>query len=328
MSGTADPQVADQVLRYISNARWFAGKGRRVQFRSLTPLPWLTAVSDFFRPAAAPGVRFEIAELSYPPEEDPGPAAAPSDQSAVDVESAQESASSEPPEMTPRIDPAATEYYHLPVSYRPAPHAELHQAEIARFTDPDLGPVIAYDAAQDPEACRVILSALLGGRRLRSPDSEARFNPAAVSSFNADLEPRLFTGQQSNTSVLLGDTAILKLFRRLELGHNLDIETHAALNAAGISDVAGLYGWIEGSWVSGGRQLDADLAMVIEKLAGAVDGWEMALDLLRAENEATEIRMFEDSRRRRQRWVGHLQKSTMRSDRPSPPPRCSARVPR
>ncbi len=73
MSGTADPQVADQVLRYISNARWFAGKGRRVQFRSLTPLPWLTDVSDFFRPAAAPGVRFEIAELSYPAEEDPEP---------------------------------------------------------------------------------------------------------------------------------------------------------------------------------------------------------------------------------------------------------------
>jgi len=209
----------------------------------------------------------------------------------MDVESAQDPASNEPPEMTPRIDPSPTEYYHLAVSYRPAPHAELHQAEIARFTDPDLGPVIAYDAAQDPEACRVILSALLGGRRLRSPDSEARFNPAAVSSFDADLEPRLFTGQQSNTSVLLGDTAILKLFRRLELGHNLDIETHAALNAAGISDVAGLYGWIEGSWVSGGRQLDADLAMVIEKLAGAVDGWEMALDLLRAENESTEIRM-------------------------------------
>jgi maltokinase len=86
---------------------------------------------------------------------------------------------------------------------------------------------------------------------------------------------------------MLGESAILKLFRRLELGHNLDIEVHAALNAARISDVAGLYGWIEGSWVSGGRQLDADLAMVIEKLAGARDGWELALDSLRDENAST-----------------------------------------
>jgi len=284
VTGTADPQVADQVLRYISNARWFAGKGRRVQFRSLTPLPWLTEVSDFFRPAAAPGVRFEIAELAYPPDEDPEPLVASAHQPVEDLEPTQEPAAGEPPEMVEQTDPHPTEYYHLAISYRPAPHAELHQAEIARFTDPDLGPVIAYDAAQDPDACRVILSALRGGRRLRSPDSEARFNPTAAAAFSADLKPQLFTGQQSNTSVMLGDTAILKLFRRLELGKNLDIEVHAALNAAGISDVAGLFGWIEGSWVSSGLQLDADLAMVIEKLAGAVDGWELALDSLQAEN--------------------------------------------
>ena len=184
------------------------------------------------------------------------------------------------PEMAPEIAASPTEYYQLAVSYRPAPHTELHHAEIGRFTDPDLGPVIAYDAAQDPQACRVILHALLGGRRLRSPDSETRFNTTAVPGLTSDLEPRPFTGQQSNTSVMLGDTAMLKLFRRLELGHNLDIEVHAALNAAGISDVAGLFGWVEGSWVSGGRQLDADLAMVVEKLADAVDGWDLALDSL------------------------------------------------
>lgn len=290
MSGTANPQVADQVLRYICNARWFAGKGRRVQFRSLTPLPWLTDVSEFFRPAAPPGVRFEIAELAYPPEEDPEPATPAPAPAEEDMEPVQDSVASEPPEMVRQSDPAATEYYHLAVSYRPAPHAELHQAEIGRFTDPDLGPVIAYDAAQDPEATRVIMSALLGGRQLRSPDSEARFNATAAAPLRANLEPRPFTGQQSNTSVLLGDTAILKLFRRLELGRNLDIELHAALNATGISDVAGLFGWVEGSWVSEGRQLDADLAMVIEQLTGAVDGWDLALDSLRAENSSTMIK--------------------------------------
>jgi maltokinase len=288
--GTADPQVADQVLRYISNARWFAGKGRRVQFRSLTPLPWLTQVSDFFSPEAPPGVRFEIAEVAYPPEEDSEPVSARTDQAGEDRESPSEPVASEPPEMVWHPDPSPTEYYHLAISYRPAPHAELHQAEIGRFTDPDLGPVIAYDATQDPEACRLIMSALLGGRRVRSPDSEARFNTTGPFDLHADLEPRPFTGQQSNTSVMLGKTAILKLFRRLELGRNLDIEVHAALNAAGISDVAGLFGWIEGSWVSNGRQLDADLAMVIEQLAGAVDGWDLALDSLRAENASTKIK--------------------------------------
>jgi maltokinase len=89
---------------------------------------------------------------------------------------------------------------------------------------------------------------------------------------------------------MFGETAILKLFRRLELGRNLDIEMHAALNAAGSSEVASVFGWIEGSWVSNGRQLDADLAMVIEQLAGAVDGWELALESLRAGNTSMKIK--------------------------------------
>ena len=287
MSGMGDPQVADQVLRYISSARWFAGKGRQVRLRSLTSLPWLTEVSDFFRPAAPPAVRFEIAEVTYPSEEDPDPTAPVPAESEEDT---QDSAPVGAPEMDHQIAAWPTEYYQLAVSYRPAPHADLHQAEIGRFTDPDLGPVIAYDAPQDPEACAVILSALLGGRRLRSPDSEVRFTTTSASGLSSDLDSRLFTGQQSNTSVMLGDTAILKLFRRLELGHNLDIEVHAALNAVGLENVAGLFGWIEGSWVSGGRQLDADLAMVIEKLAGAVDGWDLALDSLRTENASPEVR--------------------------------------
>jgi len=290
VSATGDPQVAEQVLRYISSARWFAGKGRRARLRSLTPLPWLTDVSEFFRPAGPPAVRFEIAEVNYPPEEDPEPPSAGPDQPREDLES-RDFAPAGTPEMAHEIAPVPTEYYQLAVSYRPAPHAELHHAELGRFTDPDLGPVIGYDAAQDPEASGAIVTALLGGRRLRSPDSEVRFNITSASGLRSDLEPRLFTGQQSNTSVMLGDTAIIKLFRRLELGHNLDIEVHGALNAADISDVAGLFGWVEGNWVSGGRQLDADLAMVIEQLTGAVDGWELALDSLKAEDASPEVRV-------------------------------------
>jgi maltokinase len=280
VSVTSDPQVTDQVLRYISTARWFAGKGRQARLRSLTPLPWLTETPDFSSPAAPPAVRFEIAEVGYPPDEDPEPLSAVLPANQDDL-SSPELARLNAPEMAPEIAASPTEYYQLAVSYRSAPHTELRHAEISRITDPDLGPVIAYDAAQDPAACRVILQALLGSRRLRSTNSETRFNTAAVPGLTSDLEPRPFTGQQSNTSVMLGDTAILKLFRRLELGHNLDIEVHAALNAAGISDVARLFGWVEGSWVSSGRQLDADLAMVVEMLAGAVDGWDLALDSLR-----------------------------------------------
>jgi maltokinase len=286
VTGAGDPQVAEQVLRYISGARWFAGKGRRARLQSLTPLPWLNDVAEFSRPTGPPAVRFEIAEVNYPPEKDPEPSSRMSAQASEDLES-RDFAMAGTPEMAHEIGPVPTEYYQLAVSYRPAPHAELHHAELGRFTDPDLGPVVGYDAAQDPEAAGAILTALLGGRLLRSPDSEVRFNVTSASNLRSDLEPRPFTGQQSNTSVMLGDTAIIKLFRRLELGHNLDIEVHGALNAADISDVAGLFGWVEGNWVSHGRQLDADLAMVVEQLTGAVDGWELALDSLKTQHAST-----------------------------------------
>ena len=149
MIETGDPQVADQVLRYISNARWFAGKGRRARLRSLTPLPWLTETGEFFRPAAPPAVRFEIAEVSYPAEEDPEPSAAAADQLPNELES-RDLAAVGAPEMAHELHAAPVEYYQLAVAYRSAPHTDLHHAEISRITDPDLGSVIAYDATQDP----------------------------------------------------------------------------------------------------------------------------------------------------------------------------------
>ena len=69
---------------------------------------------------------------------------------------------------------------------------------------------------------------------------------------------------------------MLKLFRRLEIGRNLDIEVHDALNRAGVADVARLYGWVDATWGTRGPTLTADLAMVVEKLADAEDGWGCA----------------------------------------------------
>ena len=251
-----DPQVAAGILRYLTGARWFAGKGRQPSLTSLTPLPWLTGENEFVGSSTLPAVRFEVAEVGYPD----GPA----------------------------------EYYQLAVSYRSHPHPDLRHAEIGASTIDDLGPAHAYDAAQDPQACRVILGALLGGRMLRGPDTSVHFHGesagrgrSAGSALTTELEPRVFTGQQSNTSVMFGDVAMLKVFRRLELGRNLDIEVHHALNAAGIADVAGLFGWVEGSWVAQSGPgasvlLQADLAMVVELLADATDGWVFALDRLTA----------------------------------------------
>jgi maltokinase len=234
--------VADQLMRYLTGARWFAGKGRQAELDSLTPLPWLTA------PGAWPAVRFEIAEVGY----------------GGDSRSAQ-----------------PTELYSLPVAYRQAAVGLLNHAEIARLRHPDLGEVVAYDAMQDGEACRVILTELLDQAWHREPETQVRFHLSAAEGLRGDLEPHVYTGQQSNTSVMFGDVAMIKVFRRLELGRNLDIEVHDALSRSHSVGVARLYGWAEGSWSSGGETQHADLAMAVEKLTDAHDGWGLALNTLR-----------------------------------------------
>jgi maltokinase len=244
-----DPELSEQLLRHLTAARWFAGKGRRAEIGSLTVLPWLTEVSRW------PAVRVEIVRVDYPPAEDPEP----------DADDA----------------PWPYELYQLLVAYHHAPVPGLQHAEIGRRTIEDLGPVIAYDAAQDPEACALLWRLLLDGGHARGREAEVTFQRSDVTGLDPDVTPVPFTGQQSNTSVMFGDVAMIKFFRRIELGTNLDIEVHDALARTGVTDVARLYGWIQGRWVQDGTPVEADLAMAVQKLAAAEDGWGLALDSLR-----------------------------------------------
>ncbi len=134
-SADLDADRAEALLTYLTAARWFAGKGRAADLASLVPLPWLTEVNQW------PAVRSEIVEIVYRTEEDPDPDV------SDDV-------------VWPH------ELYQLAISYHSAPEPGLAHAEIGRFTIRDLGPVVAYDAAQDQRSCRILLRSLLADRTL------------------------------------------------------------------------------------------------------------------------------------------------------------------
>jgi len=257
VSAVPAPEVAELLLAHVTGARWFGGKGRRTTVVGLTPLPWLTPRDAA---SAGPAVRMEVVEVAYPDDADAD-------------------------------GHAPHHFYQLALAYRPAAQADLpadlQPAEVGRWDDPELGAVVVHDATQDPQACSVLLRSLLAQDQHRTPDAEVSFHLSAAEGLDADLEPAVFRGQQSNTSVMFGDVAMLKLFRRLELGRNLDIEVHDALSRTGMADVARLFGWAGARWTrtdaaSGATEtVEADLAMVVEKLAEATDGWELALDVLR-----------------------------------------------
>ncbi|MEX2587594.1 MAG: phosphotransferase [Actinomycetota bacterium] len=79
--------------------------------------------------------------------------------------------------------------------------------------------------------------------------------------------------EQSNTLLIYDERLVFKMFRSLAEEVNLDLEVTEALGNVGFAHVAAPVG----VWRSGGK----DLGMVQPYLAGAVDGWAMALTSLR-----------------------------------------------
>ena len=82
--------------------------------------------------------------------------------------------------------------------------------------------------------------------------------------------------EQSNSSIVFGEELILKAFRRVEPGVNPELELLRFLSERGFPNIAPLAGWYEYE----GRLIDATLGILQEYLAGARDGWELALDEL------------------------------------------------
>ena len=82
--------------------------------------------------------------------------------------------------------------------------------------------------------------------------------------------------EQSNTSVVFDDALVLKAFRRLEAGDNPELEMLRFLSQRGFPNIAPLGGWYEYE----GELMDATLGVVQRFVAGARDGWELALDEL------------------------------------------------
>ena len=133
-----------------------------------------------------------------------------------------------------------------------------------------------YDALHDPELAAVLLRGITE-QRAAGPLRFVR-EPAAPLPDLAASAPgsRLLTAEQSNTSLVFGEAAILKVLRRLFPGANPDLEVADALARLGSDRVAAPFGWIE-------TRLDGEpvlLAVLSEFLAGASDGWSLATGTL------------------------------------------------
>jgi maltokinase len=125
-----------------------------------------------------------------------------------------------------------------------------------------------YDALYDPSAVRFLLSLIAGGQTV----GDISFQPEPDVTFPTDSSPRVFDAEQSNTSVIFEQDAILKIFRRVDCGINPDIELNRVLGRAGNPHVARLMGSFETT--ESGEP--CPLGMVTEYAANSAEGWAMA----------------------------------------------------
>jgi len=92
---------------------------------------------------------------------------------------------------------------------------------------------------------RAVLAALQAGRRIMTAEGEIRFQPTpalAALAWPDAPEIRRMGGEQSNTSIIMGDAAVLKLLRRIQPGTHPEAEMARHLTEAGYAGTPALLG--------------------------------------------------------------------------------------
>ena len=135
------------------------------------------------------------------------------------------------------------------------------------------GDLVGYDGLHDPGLTAVLLEAMAGGESI----GPLRFARRPGAQIDTGLESLVLTAEQSNTSLLFGEEAILKVFRRLSPGPNPDLEVPDALARMGSRHVAAPLGWITAQ-TQGSPTV---LAVLSSYLRNAVDGWSLAATSVR-----------------------------------------------
>ena len=176
------------------------------------------------------------------------------------------------------ITPDRTERYQVPLARvdegasaaTTAPRAVLARVE---------GGGLIVDAVEDPRFLNALAGAVARGERIDGDGVRWSFEPVGdVAHRLAGQRPRVGSAEQSNTSIIYGDRAILKLFRRLEVGENPDVEIGRFLTTrTTFHGTPALLGAIrlEGA---GGSSVSGILQAFV---AGSRDAWAYALDCAR-----------------------------------------------
>ncbi len=187
-----------------------------------------------------------------------------------------------------RYREGSSETYMLPLAYAEGVQAQhlltdLWHAVVTRVrlgsVQPEPG--LIYDPLVDRAFCTALLDLIIGRRRLRS-EAGGELRTATTRALRGMLTPgmgldlAILRDEQRNSSVTFGDRLVMKLFRKLDLGINPDLELSRYLtNEGSFPHTPPLVGTIE-------YQRPGEESMTLALLQGFVSnegtGFALALD--------------------------------------------------
>jgi maltose alpha-D-glucosyltransferase/alpha-amylase len=184
----------------------------------------------------------------------------------------------------------ASDLYMLPMAYAGGPRAEQLLTDwrhlvIARLQlDNAEEPGVIYDPLLDRDFCRALLSVISNRKKLRNETAgeiagvQTKALRGLLSSTD-QLEPQLVRAEQSNTSIIFGQSLIMKLFRKVDVGMNPDLEIGRFLTDVqrfpNTPPVAGQLEYLQG------RGEPRTLAILQGFVENEGDAWDYTLDVLR-----------------------------------------------
>jgi maltose alpha-D-glucosyltransferase / alpha-amylase len=171
------------------------------------------------------------------------------------------------------------ERYAVPLTSLEAPRARTLLADrpsaALAWLDAEGGRLLA-DAVADDDACRGLFAAIQDAAESPLNRGRVRAERDSDSLLRVPLDetPVRRTGaEQSNSSMLFGAAAILKVYRRQEPGPHPELELGRFLNREGFAAVPAVLGSMEYAGDTG----DCALAVLHALVPDATDGWEHAL---------------------------------------------------
>ncbi|KUI15964.1 maltokinase [Mycolicibacterium acapulense] len=170
----------------------------------------------------------------------------------------------------------SSERYQVLLRWNTGPIEEYAEVATIGVSADSSGERTAYDALYDPGAAQYLLSLIDSSATVGSGAEAVRFVKEPGVELPLDAAPRVSSAEQSNTSVVFEEKAILKLFRRITPGINPDIELNRVLARAGNPHVARLLGSFETTWDGREDGEPCALGMVTEFAATSAEGWDMA----------------------------------------------------